>query len=86
MKGNLLQSTQYAATGAAARLWYTDGKSRYDLRGEPMENQYDGTDFYAHLNVHIALRPETPNPDWILQALHTEFDAFKAVLAWIFRP
>lgn len=80
IRGDVLSNTTYDLVGASARLWYVARDRRYDLRIEPRGNQYDGTDYFAHLNVHIVLGDEPFAEERLSQALNEEYTDFKRVL------
>ena len=86
MKGEVLNNAGYDAVGASARLWYVARDRRHDLRIEPRGYQLDGSDYFAHLNVHIALGNEMPSEEWLSQALNEEYSDFKRVLQKVLVP
>ena len=86
IKGDVLVDTGYDVVGASTRLWYVANDRRHDLRIEPRGNQYDGTDYYAHLNAHIELGNEMPSEEWLSQALIEEYSDFMRVLQKFLEP
>ena len=80
IRDDVFTGTKYKAIGASTRLWYTAPNRTYDLRIEPRGNQYDGNDYYAHLNAHIVLKDNMPSTQWLSGALQEEYDSFKRVL------
>ncbi len=86
VKEGTLKDTGYDAIGASARLWYVARDRIYDLRIEPMGNQYDGRNYFAHLNVHIGLEGETPSAEWLSRALKEEYGDFMRVLTEVLEP
>lgn len=66
--------------GASARLWYSVGDIRYDLRIEPRGNQHDSHGYFGHLNAHRPLNGEVPSLEWLSTTLHKEYSGFKRSL------
>ena len=79
-KDDVFTGTEFNAMGAAARLWYTASNRMYDLRIEPRGNQFDGNNYFAHLNAHIVLEGEMLSAQRLSRALDEEYDGFKRVL------
>lgn len=86
MNSEVLKDTGYDTIGASTRLWYMARDRRHDLRIEPRGNQYDGTDYFAHLNVHIELAKEMTPDGWLSNALNEEYSDFKSVLQKVLEP
>ena len=86
VKESTLHESGYDAIGASTRLWYVARDRIYDLRIEPRGNQYDGRNYFAHLNVHIRLEGETPPAEWHSQALKEEYRDFLRVLREALQP
>ena len=86
VKEDALKDTGYDVIGASARLWYVARDRMHDLRIEPRGNQYDGRNYFAHLNVHIELEGEMPSAEWLSQALKEEYADFMRVLSEVLEP
>ena len=80
VKEEVLKGTGCDVVGASARLWYVARDRMHDLRIEPRGNQYDGRDYFVHLNVHIVLEGDLPSAEWISQALDEEYSHLIRVL------
>ena len=85
VRGDVLQSTGYNALGASVRYWYASSDKWYDLRIEPRGNEYDGPDYFAHLNVHINTGAEMPSAAWLTQALSEEYREYLSSTGWCSR-
>ena len=86
VKEDALTDTGYEAIGASARLWYAARDRLHDLRIEPKGNQFDGTNYFAGMYVHIVLEGTVPSGKWLAQALHEEHDDFRRVLGKVLTP
>ena len=86
VRGDVLMDTENEVIGASVRLWYVARERRYDLRIEPLGNDYDGSEFFAHLKVHIELETQTPSEEWLSRALSEEYDYFITTLTEILEP
>ncbi len=84
VKDDLFAGTRYETIGASLRVWYTHGGRRYDLRVEPVGNQFDGQGYYGRLHVHIELDEQNDgSEEWLSQALRKEYNDLKRVLSRI---
>ena len=81
-----LMSTGYDIIGASAGLWYVAREVRHHLRVEPRGNQYDASNFYANLNVHMNLENQIPSAAWLSRALDEEYRDFIKVLGEVLTP
>ena len=85
VKEDALRDTGYDVMGASAKFWYAAHNKRYGLRLEPQESRYEGRNYLAHLNVHIALGDEVPSTAWLSQTLDQEYRDFVKVLTEILK-
>ncbi|MCY4474424.1 MAG: hypothetical protein OXC83_03190 [Chloroflexi bacterium] len=83
VKPDVLAGTRYNAMGAAARLWYSADDRTYEFRLEPRGNQYNGRDYFAHLNIGVMLPGTVPSPAWLSRVLYEEYEEFKSFLSEI---
>lgn len=81
---DLFSGTRYKTIGASLRTWYAHDVRQYDLRVEPVGNQFEGQGYFGRLHVHIPLRGnDEAQVDWLSQALRKEYNDFKTVLTRI---
>ena len=83
VKPDVLANTKYEAIGASARLWYSADDRTYEFRLEPRGNQYNGRDYFGHLNVGMRLSGTAPSSDMMSRILYEEYENFKRLLAEI---
>ena len=86
VRRDALKGAGYDAAGASVGFWYLAHDRWHDLRVEPRENQYDGPNYFALLNVHMDTRGQVPSAEWLSQALAEEYLDFMRVLANILKP
>ena len=83
VRSDVLRDTDKEAIGATVRLWYVASDRRYEIRIEPRGNEYDGNDYFAHIEVHIFLGGETPSEEWLTRTLRDEYSHFITTLSEI---
>ena len=86
VKEEALKEKGYGVIGASTRFWYIAHDRRYDLRIEPRGSLHDSSNYFAQMDVHIALKGEMPSAEWLSQALNDEYDDFKGVLTEVLDP
>ena len=86
VKDDVFVGTRYDLMGASMRVWYTHGGRQYDLRVEPIGNQYEGREYFVRLHTHIPLSPPSNmSEEWLSEALRKEHNDLRSVLTRINR-
>ena len=81
LKDDVLKGTGYDTIGASATLWYTAPNRTYELLLGPIGNRYDGSEYFAQLNVRIAMIDNvSATADWLSQTLSEEYNELERVL------
>ena len=84
LRDDVLKGTGYDTIGASATLWYTATNRIYELLIGPVGNRYDGSEYFAQLNVRIAMADNvSATTDWLTQTLAEEYNELERVLSAI---